>query len=199
LIELLVVIAIIAILASLLLPALGGAKRRAQSTQCVNNLRQLAQATFMYCDDQDDYLPFAWYENPSPKVNSFYALLTPLLYGVGFDGYGDFESRVFACPTRMKEPLLEPNPMRVSYGMNANNSVNFPDPKTRRLAQAQTANSAATALVADIDYKFNHPPLRTLDVSETGYKHNQRANVLFFDAHVASISLSQTNGLATKF
>jgi len=58
LIELLVVIAIIAILAALLLPALSRAKIKAQSLQCVNNLKQIALANFMYVNDNGNTMPY---------------------------------------------------------------------------------------------------------------------------------------------
>ena len=59
LIELLVVITIIGILAALLLPILAGAKRRAQRTTCLNNLKQIGLTIHLYAEDHMDTLPAA--------------------------------------------------------------------------------------------------------------------------------------------
>jgi prepilin-type N-terminal cleavage/methylation domain-containing protein/prepilin-type processing-associated H-X9-DG protein len=56
-IELLVVIAIIAVLAALLLPALSKAKQAGQSTQCLNNIRQLQVAFHLYTEDHNGWFP----------------------------------------------------------------------------------------------------------------------------------------------
>lgn len=57
LIELLVVIAVIAILAAILLPVMNRAKEKAVRTQCLNNIKQIQIATFIYAEDNNDKLP----------------------------------------------------------------------------------------------------------------------------------------------
>jgi prepilin-type N-terminal cleavage/methylation domain-containing protein len=108
LIELLVVIAIIAILASLLLPALAGAKEKGYRTQCVNNNRQLSLAMHMYAGDNGDALPWPNWDNdygpgwlympigghaPDPWKP---AELTNVLMGRYFAYLGD--RKVYYCP-----------------------------------------------------------------------------------------------------
>ncbi len=63
LIELLVVIAVVAILVAVLFPAFARAREQARQAQCLSNLRQLGQATFMYAQDHDDFYP--WGGDPS--------------------------------------------------------------------------------------------------------------------------------------
>src|SRR5438876_8732927 len=81
LIELLVVIAIIAILASMLLPALSKAKLKAQGIQCMSNHKQLCLAWRMYAEDNRDQLVYASDNPDTPYLDQYAWTLTHLVPG----------------------------------------------------------------------------------------------------------------------
>jgi prepilin-type N-terminal cleavage/methylation domain-containing protein len=149
LIELLVVIAIIAILASLLLPALARAKEGARQISCLNNLKQWALAESLYVDDNRQVFPWPRYQVTDTTVQDnptwsdianfwsqgqgndvwFNALPTeiashPLYYyaAIADNGIGTFTSTksIYQCPTAVVDPLLNPNTRPIfDYGMNS--------------------------------------------------------------------------------
>lgn len=115
LIELLVVIAIIAILAGMLLPALGKAKAKAKGTLCSSNIRQMSLATRFYADDFGDHVP--------PVVGEvgkyWFHQIAPYLGDAGYKENphekGDGVMRLIICPST-KKPKQDPNPSEGWWG-----------------------------------------------------------------------------------
>ncbi len=107
LIELLVVIAIIAVLAGMLLPALGRAKEKGKQAACISNLRQIGIGPTLYAADNRDIfhniagsVPNHGQWNYSPKDLRPLAADHPKAYwGVAYTNYFGGSRRVFRCPT----------------------------------------------------------------------------------------------------
>lgn len=123
LIELLIVISIIAILVSIMLPALNSARSKAQVSCCLNNLKQIGTGIQMYASAYDDRCIRGKLSGTDPALNNWMALVNPQINGKEFDGK---IKGVYACPAVIPSQHSDPNfPFCYSFNdeINKRNTV----------------------------------------------------------------------------
>ena len=245
LIELLVVIAIIAILAGMLLPALGSARATGQKSACVNNMKQISTGALLYAGNNDDFLPPPAYNVGTEKkagrnthnVHIAKELGLPYILKPGETAEPSFDSQLASFPSN---PLFICPAQKDEYGFDRKKGVstkNAPVIKSPTyrptFGPGDTADSAGWAKSA-VDSKYYLYDPRKLnkildgsvimievpytdfsDGNKMGYyiqtsnavtntyqnqettssnfaykidfnKHNQSANFIFKDGHVAT-------------
>lgn len=179
LIELLVVIAIIAVLASLLLPALGRAKARARATKCLSNLRQVGLATQMYADDEG-VLPRSQH-----RRSSWVGTLQPYLAGTNLHRCPDDRNLRRGFSYAIND-FLTPHPYGAEH-LDFSRPLSIAKPlETLFMAETRTNFTGSDhfhfAAAEDGGYSTNSFAGQ-VDVD----RHARSANYLFADGHVEGL------------
>lgn len=219
LIELLIVIAIIAILASMLLPALNKARGRGRSVHCSNQFRNIVQGAMQYTDASKDFWPTGGgygikVEDPAATSGWVDLALLRSILGIGGIGSKSWPKR-YICPESWSNKLLAPRPgfnytedcayMQWSAGTgyfsgqpckitrvkNVSSKVAWADMLTA-LTYATIAATYAEYVVAGADTKqvdANGP---------VAYRHDRKANFVFMDGHISSLDDNRARALANN-